>query len=157
MRRILILLVALTLTAVTTRAALPVQTTFTGAKAERVWPLKELNADLPADWSAYEFLLLEFKASSSQRFDLGLQTSNGRFTKRIGPFPGVWVRASIPLRYYRQPAGDGVDMAATYNQPRNSYWINIHSSGYGPTTNGHDGSPCPLTDAGNPRGHTRDE
>jgi hypothetical protein len=135
MRRILILLVALTLTAVTTRAALPVQTTFTGAKAERVWPLKELNADLPADWSAYEFLLLEFKASSSQRFDLGLQTSNGRFTKRIGPFPGVWVRASIPLRYYRKPAGDGVDMAATYNQPRNSYWINIHSSGYGPTTN----------------------
>ena len=79
--------------------------------------------------------MLEFKASSSQRFDLGLQTANGRFAKRIGPFAGVWVRAAIPLRYYRKPAGDGVDLAATFNQPRNSYWINIHSSGYGPTTN----------------------
>jgi hypothetical protein len=26
-------------------------------------------------------------------------------------------------------------LAATFNQPRNSYWINIHSSGYGPLTN----------------------
>ena len=84
---------------------------------------------------ALRFLVLEFKASSSQRFELGLETANGRFAKRIGPFAGVWVRAAIPLRYYRQPAGDGVDIAATFNQPRGSYWINIHSSGYGPTTN----------------------
>lgn len=135
MKRILVFLVTFTFAAVTARAAFPVQTTFTGAKSERVWPLKELDATLPADWTPYEFLVLEFKASSSQRFDLGLQTSNGRFAKRIGPFAGVWVRASIPLRYYRKPAGDGADLAATFNQPRNSYWINIHSSGYGPTTN----------------------
>jgi hypothetical protein len=121
--------------AVSARAALPVQVTFTGSKAEHVWPLKELDPALPADWTPYEFLVLEFKASSSQRFDLGLETSNGRLAKRIGPFAGVWVRASIPLRYYRKPAGDGADLAATFNQPRNSYWINIHSSGYGPTTN----------------------
>jgi len=135
MKPILIPLVAFTFAAVTARAALPVQTTFIGAKAERAWPLKELIADLPSDWTPYEFLVIEFKASSSQRFDLGLQTSAGRFAKRIGPFAGVWVRAAIPLRYYRKPAGDGVDLAATFNQPRNSYWINIHSSGYGPTTN----------------------
>ncbi len=116
-------------------AALPVQAAFTGARSEHAWSLKELNADLPADWSPYEFLVLEFRASSSQRFDLGLKTSSGHFVKRIGPFAGVWVRAAIPLRFYRQPAGDGVDMAATYNQPRSSYWINIHSSACGPTTN----------------------
>lgn len=108
---------------------------FSNGASEFKWTLKELNPDLPSDWSPYEFLVLEFKASSSQRFDLGLQTSNGRYAKRIGPFAGVWVRASIPLRYYRQPAGDGADLAATFNQPRNSYWINIHSSAYGPTTN----------------------
>ena len=135
MKRILFVLIGSASAAFSVRAALPVQTTFTGVKSERVWPLKELNASLPADWTPYEYLVLEFKASSSQRFDLGLRSANGRLAKRIGPFAGVRVRASIPLRYYRQPAGDGVDLAATFNQPRNSYWINIHSSSYGPTTN----------------------
>ena len=32
------------LLATSARAALPVQTTFTGAKSERTWPLAELNA-----------------------------------------------------------------------------------------------------------------
>jgi len=117
------------------RAALPVQFVFTGTNAAHTWRLAGLNANLPADWTPAEFLVLEFKASSSQRFDLGLDTPGGRYAKRIGPFAGVWVRASIPLRFYRQPAGNGVDLAATFNQPHNSYWINIHSSGYGPLTN----------------------
>jgi hypothetical protein len=116
-------------------AALPVQTTFTSAKSEQVWPLAEVDTNLPSDWSPYKFLVIEFKASSSQRFDLGLQTPAGRYAKRIGPFANVWVRASIPLRFYTSPAGNGVDLAATFNQPRHSYWINIHSSGYGPLTN----------------------
>jgi hypothetical protein len=117
------------------QASLPVQTTFTGAKSERTWPLAGLDANLPGDWTGCEFLVLEFKASSSQRFDLGLETPRGRYAKMIGPFAGVWVRASIPLRFYRRPAGNGVDLAATYNQPHDSYWINIHSDGYGPLTN----------------------
>ena len=116
-------------------AALPVQTTLIGTKGEHVWPLPELGTNLPSDWTPYEFLVLEFKASSSQRFDLGLKTPTGTVSKRIGPFAGVWVRASIPLRFYRKPAGDGADLAATFNQPRSSYWINIHTGGVGPTTN----------------------
>ncbi len=116
-------------------SAAPVQATFTGLRGERSWTLKELNPELPSDWTGYEFLVLEFKASSSQRFDLGLETSRGRIAKRIGPFAGVWVRAAIPLRFYRQPAGDGIDMAATFNQPRNSYWINIHTGSFDPLTN----------------------
>src|SRR5450759_3468566 len=83
------------LLATSARAAVPVQTTFTGAKSEHTWPLAELNAELPADWTPYEFLVIEFKASSSQRFDLGLETPKGRYAKRIGPFAGVWVRAAI--------------------------------------------------------------
>jgi hypothetical protein len=117
------------------KAALPVQAIFTGPRSEQAWSLAELNPELPADWSDYDFLVLEFKASSSQRFHLGLRTSAGHFPKLIGPFANVWVRASIPLRYYRHAPGDAHDMAATYNQPRNSYWINIHTSGHGPTTN----------------------
>jgi hypothetical protein len=117
------------------QAALPVQANFTGTQPQFVWPLADLDTNLPADWSPYEYLVIEFKASSSQRFDLGLELPQGRYAKRIGPFAGVWVRASIPLRFYRSPAGNGVDLAATFNQPRRSYWINIHSSGYGPLTN----------------------
>lgn len=135
MRHTIILLLASALTLPAAHAALPVQTTFTGAQSAHTWPLVELNADLPADWTGSEFLVLEFKASSSQRFDLGLETPQGRIARRIGPFAGVWVRAAIPLRFYRHPAGDGIDMAATYNQPRLSYWINIHSSVFGPLTN----------------------
>lgn len=131
--RILFLIVAAACAATHARGALPVQTTFTGAKAARTWPLAELGADLPADWTPYGFLVLEFKASSSQRFDLGIETAGGRLTKRIGPFAGVWVRAAIPLRFYREPPGSAIDLAATFNQPRRSYWINIGGR-IGPTT-----------------------
>jgi len=116
-------------------AQLPVKATFKGAKSLTSWQLHALNTELPSDWTPYEFLVIEFKASSSQRFDLGLSTSSGEYAKRIGPFAGVWVRAAIPLRFYRKPAGDGADLAATFNQPRSSYWINIHTGGVGPTTN----------------------
>jgi hypothetical protein len=135
MKSVAIVLLASAFVTAVAHAELPVQTTFSDAKSARTWSLKELDAHLPSDWTGYEFFVLEFKASSSQRFDLGLETPQGRIAKRIGPFAGVWVRAAIPLRFYRQPAGDGVDMAATYNQPRNSYWINIHTSACGPLTN----------------------
>ena len=108
--------------------------TFDQPVSAREWPLAELNPDLPADWSGADFLVLEFRASSSQRFELGLRTPQGLVSKRIHPYAGVWVRASIPLRFYRQGLGDGSDLAATVNQPRDSYWINIESGGHGPTT-----------------------
>ena len=97
------------------------------------WALSQLNPALPSDWDAYDFLVLEFRASSSQRFELGLRTAQGLISKKIHPFPNVWVRASVPLRFFRQPLGDGADLAATVNQPRKSYWINIEGGGNGPT------------------------
>ena len=108
MKRTLFILITSAFTIAAAHAALPVQTTFTGVKSERTWPLRELNAELPADWTGYDFLVLEFKASSSQRFDLGLETPTGRFAKRIGPFAGVWVRAAIPLRTPRARRAGGM-------------------------------------------------
>ncbi len=113
---------------------LPVRVTFTAESVEHRLALADLDPQLPTDWSAFDFLVLEFKASSSQRFDLGLETAQGRIAKRIGPLAGAWVRAAIPLRFYRQPAGSAGDLAATFNQPRGSFWINIHSDAVGPTT-----------------------
>ena len=109
--------------------------TFTEPVATREWTLNELNPDLPSDWTGYHFLVLEFRSTSSQRFELGLQMSPKSVSKRIHPYPGVWVRASIPLRFYRQGLGNGSDLAATVNQPRDAYWINIESGASGPTTN----------------------
>lgn len=97
------------------------------------WSLSEINPEVPSDWTGFDFLVMEFKASSSQRFELGLKTASQHISKRIHPLAGVWVRASIPLRFFRQGLGDAHDLAATVNQPRNSYWINIESGGHGPT------------------------
>jgi hypothetical protein len=115
----------------TARATLHI--TFAADSPESRVALETLNPALPADWTPYEFLVVEFKASSSQRFDLGIDTAQAKISKRIAPFAGVWVRAAIPLRFYRQPPGSAIDLAATYNQPRGSYWINISGS-HGPTT-----------------------
>jgi hypothetical protein len=133
---VLAVIVAGTVTpAVTPSAArAPLRATFTGDSPERRWPLADIDPSLPDDWTPFDFLVLEFRASSSQRFDLGIETAQGRIAKRIGPLAGVWVRAAIPLRFYRDPAGSAGDLAATYNQPRGSYWINIHSTVVGPTT-----------------------
>jgi hypothetical protein len=79
-------------------------------------------------------LLLEFRASSPQRFDLGPETTAGRVAKRFGPMPGVRVRAAIPLRFYREPPGKAHDMVTTYNQSRGAYWVNLDSRAVGPTT-----------------------
>jgi hypothetical protein len=132
--RPLILLAVVIFLAESVRAALPVRAEFAGERSEHRWPLAQLEAGLPADWSPYDYLVLEFKASSSQRFLLALDTPGGRISKRIGPFAGVWVRAAVPLRFYREPAGSAIDLAATYNQPRRSYWINIGGR-HGPLTN----------------------
>ncbi len=75
MKAALLLLIGHWLAATALHAALPVEMTFTGVKAEHTWTFKELNGEVPKDWTGYEFLVLEFKASSSQRFDLGLETS----------------------------------------------------------------------------------
>jgi hypothetical protein len=109
--------------------------TFDQPVSTHEWSLNEINPDLPADWTGYNFLVVEFRATSSQRFELGLQMSPKSVSKRIHPYPGVWVRAAIPLQFYRQGLGNGSDLAATVNQPRNSYWINIEAGGFGPTTN----------------------
>ena len=115
-------------------AALPEKITFDQPVSAREWSLAEINPALPADWTGFDFLVLEYRASSSQRFELGLKTATQHVSKRIHPFAGVWVRASIPLRFYRQGLGNASDLAATVNQPRNSYWINIEAGGHGPTT-----------------------
>jgi len=112
--------------------ASPQKATFASDVATVQWSLADLDPGLPANWKDFEFLVVEFRSSSSQRFELGLIGETETVSKRIHPLANVWVRASIPLRFYRQGLGDADELASTVNQPRNSYWVNIEAGGHGP-------------------------
>jgi hypothetical protein len=104
---------------------------FDGSASEFKWPLKELNAELPADWSGYQFLTLELRSSTAQRFELRLFTTNGTRKVRLHPFAGAWIRAAVPLAYFQRPDRQGFDLASLGNKSRAAYWLNLAGS-YGP-------------------------
>lgn len=113
-----------------TRAA-ELKAKFEGGNAEQKWELKEVNPQLPSDWRDYGYLVLEMKASSAQRFSLGL-VSDARVQRRqIQPLPNVWIQAAIPLQYYRSPNRSGHDLASVGKVPRNSFWMSTWGA-YGP-------------------------
>jgi hypothetical protein len=107
--------------------------TLEGASAEQKWTLKELSPDLPADWSGYDYLVLEFRASSPQRFQLRIYTAEGNRNAGINPFPGAWIRAALPLGIFQQQSRSGSDMASVSNRSRPSYFLNLNGP-YGPLT-----------------------
>ena len=104
----------------------PVKVTFTGQTAEHRWSLKELDAQLPSDWSDFNYLVLEIRTSSPQRFSLWLHTANGKRRLMLQPFgQNVWLRASIPLQYFRGRDQKGMDMASASNRRTNSFWMSV--------------------------------
>jgi hypothetical protein len=132
MRRETLLIASLLLAFLSSAHAAPQKASFSSDVSTTQWPLTDFDAQLPAEWGDAEFLVVEFRSSTSQRFELGLISDEGNVSKRIHPFANVWVRASIPLRFFRQGLGDADELASTVNQPRNSYWINIEAGGYAP-------------------------
>jgi len=94
--------------------------------SEHKWALKELNPDLPSDWSSYKFLVMEVKASTAQRFLLRLYTAGGVRALRFHQFGGgVWIRAAVPLSYFQSQSQEGQDLAAVFNKPRNPFWMAV--------------------------------
>jgi hypothetical protein len=104
---------------------------FGPARLEQKWPLKELNPQLPSDWSPYQFLTLELRSSTAQRLELRLYTTNGLRHIRLHPFANAWIRAAIPLTYFQKPDRQGFDLASLGNKSRAACWINLMGS-YGP-------------------------
>jgi hypothetical protein len=104
----------------------PVKVTFEGKAAEHQWSLKELDAQLPADWSDFNYLVLEIRTSCPQRFSLWLHTANGKRRLMLQPFgQNVWLRASIPLQYFKGRDQKGMDMASASNRRTNSFWMSV--------------------------------
>lgn len=88
--------------------------------------LDEISKDFPRSWAGHEALVLEFKASSSQRMNLKIMTEKGDFSRvRLHPYPNVWVRAAIPMQFLAEPPKTGHDMAAVGNRSRPGYYIGL--------------------------------
>lgn len=104
---------------------------FEGAESAHKWALMDLNPDLPADWTGYDYLVLEMRASSPQRFYLAFYTKDIVQRRQLQPMANVWIRAAVPLQYYRQPNRAGFDLASVGKVPRNSFWISTGGV-YGP-------------------------
>lgn len=82
---------------------------------EHAWTLAELDRRIPADFTRYNNLVIEFRADFSQPFDLTLHTAAGPATVGIAPYQGVWVRGVVPLREFSQfpeAAGSGGDISS---------------------------------------------
>ena len=112
-------------------ATAPQRIVFNGTESEHKWALKDLNPELPADWTGYDYLVLEMKASSPQRFWLSFYSGSVEQRRQMQPLANVWIRAAVPLQYYRQPNRAGFDLASVGKVPRNSFWISTGGV-YGP-------------------------
>ncbi len=88
--------------------------------------LEEISPGLPSDWGDYEFVVLEFMITTPQRFQVGFNTESGYNELRIMSYtPNGWNKLAIPLSFYREPPAARSDLAATFNQPRYTGWINL--------------------------------
>lgn len=88
--------------------------------------IRDINPDLPTDWDGYNFVLLEYKVTTAQRFHIGFTTEEGYNELRVMSYvPNAWNRLAIPLRFYRELPDARHDLAATFNQPRYTGWVNL--------------------------------
>jgi hypothetical protein len=109
------------------RAAEPLRAVFDGGvTAANQWTLKELNPDLPSDWSDYNYLVLELRQSTPQRFHLWLDTASGPRQMVMQVFgQGVWTRCSIPLKFLKGRDQQGNDLASANNRRTDTFWMMI--------------------------------
>ena len=86
--------------------------------------IRDINPDLPRDWDDYNYVVLEYKITSAQRFGVGFTTDYGYNELRVSSYvPNAWNKLAIPLKFYRQLPDARIDLAATLNQPRYTGWV----------------------------------
>jgi hypothetical protein len=88
--------------------------------------IKDITPGLPANWDEYNYVVLEFKSTTAQRFNVGFTTDDGYNELRVMSYtPNGWNKLAIPLKFYKELPDANSDLAATYNQPRLMGWINL--------------------------------
>ena len=88
--------------------------------------INDISPGIPANWDGFNFVVLEFRSSTSQRFQVGFTTSTGYNELRVMSYcVNGWNKLAIPLRFYRALPDAAHDLAATFNQDRYTGWINL--------------------------------
>lgn len=88
--------------------------------------IKDINPELPMDWSDYHYVVLEMRVTSPQRFHIGFTTATGYNEMRIHSYTaGGWSRYVLPLALYREAPKAHFDVAGLNNKPRQTSWFNI--------------------------------
>ena len=100
---------------------------FEGDLSEEKFSVKDLDPDLPSDWSGCGYLTFELNSSTPQRFDIRLYDAEGVRILTIQPFQKAWVRASVPLIHFQERNTEGTDMAAIWKTPLPGCWIGFSS------------------------------
>ena len=88
--------------------------------------IKDISTGLPTNWDGYNFVVLEYRITSAQRFYVGFNTDEGYNELRVMNYtPNGWNKMAIPLVFYRELPAANIDLAATFNQPRYTGWVNL--------------------------------
>ena len=88
--------------------------------------IADISSGLKTDWSEYNFVVLEMRSTTSQRFQVGFTTDEGYNEIRVMSYvPNGWVKLAVPLRFYTELPNAATDIAGTMNQPRYSGWFNL--------------------------------
>lgn len=93
--------------------------------------IKDISPELPTNWEEFNFVVLEFKSTTPQRFQVGFTTDSGYNELRVMSYtPNGWNKLAIPLKFYRALPDAANDLAATYNQARYTGWVNLGGKRY---------------------------
>lgn len=136
MKKILLFLSSLILLASCGKGG-PVSHTFDSSKSVdfHEFSLAELGLKGVDNWEEWQYMVIEIKSSTAQRFLLGIDTDNGLHEKRTHVLPQAWVKLCIPLEYYREKPKPAGDLAATVNKPQNGVGFqHIEGGTVGPLT-----------------------
>jgi len=100
--------------------------------AGQKFAIRDINPDLPRNWDGYNFIVLEYRITTSQRCWVGFTTDYGYNELRVLCYvPNAWNKVVIPLKFYRYLPDPRFDLAATFNQPRQNAWIHLEGGNRG--------------------------
>ncbi|MDP3432676.1 MAG: hypothetical protein Q8T04_06900 [Bacteroidota bacterium] len=128
LKNLLVLLFLLFATSITAQAQKTVKIQFDSSKevSGQKFAIRDISSGIPANWDDFNFVVLEFKITTPQRFHVGFTTESGYNELRVMSYTANgWNKLAIPLKFYRRLPDAALDLAATYNQPRYTGWINL--------------------------------
>ena len=128
LQNLLVLSVLLFTTSLSVSAQKTVKIQFDSGKevSGQKFAIRDISSGIPANWDDFNFVVLEFKITTPQRFHVGFTTETGYNELRVMSYTANgWNKLAIPLKFYRRLPDAALDLAATYNQPRYTGWINL--------------------------------